>query len=118
MAKLRDIADLFSDKEAVAEIQRKLPKMFLIAEIESSRAGKMGMEVGTARERVIISYFIYKFGRDNVKIDLPPNEHEIDVLVNNKPYSIKTITGNGGVKAVWTVDRERVLEFIRKYKPK
>lgn len=114
---IRDVKDLFSNKEAISEIQKKLPKMFLIAEIESSRAGKMGMEVGSLRERVIISYFIYKFGEWNVKVNLPPTEHEVDVLVNDKPYSIKTITGNGGVKAVWTVDRERVLDFIKKYTP-
>ena len=113
-----NIADLFSDKKSIAELQKKLPKLFLMAELESSRAGKIGMEVGSFRERILISYFIYKFGENNVTVNLPPTEHEIDVLVNNKPYSIKTITNNAGVKVVWTVDREKVLDFIKKYQPK
>ena len=113
-----NIADLFSDKKSIAELQKKLPKLFLMAELESSRAGKIGMEVGSFRERILISYFIYKFGENNVTVNLPPTEHKIDVLVNNKPYSIKTITNNAGVKVVWTVDREKVLDFIKKYQPK
>lgn len=118
MEKSLDVADLFSDKKTIEEIQKKLPKLFLLAEKESSRAGKMGMEVGSVRERILIAYFIYKFGEKNVIVDLPPTEHEIDVVVNNKSYSIKTITGDGGVKVVWTVDREKVLDFIKKYHPK
>jgi hypothetical protein len=31
------------------------PKLFRIAEIESSRAGKVGMEVGSLGERVIVA---------------------------------------------------------------
>ena len=32
--------------------------------------------------------------------------------------SIKTITGNGGVKAAWTVDAEKAREFRNNYEPK
>lgn len=45
------IAELFTDKETVAKIQAKLPKLFHLAELESSRAGKVGMEVGSVREK-------------------------------------------------------------------
>ena len=38
--------------------------------------------------------------------------------VKNIPYSIKTITGNGGVKAVWTVDASSAANFIENYTPK
>jgi len=39
------IDELFSDNL----IQEKLPKLFQLAELESSRAGKIGMEVGSVR---------------------------------------------------------------------
>jgi len=39
------IRELFEDKKLVERIQNKLPKLFHLAELESSRAGKIGMEV-------------------------------------------------------------------------
>ena len=41
---------LFEDKNIVLKIQRRLPFLFQLAEIESSRAGKTGMEAGSVRE--------------------------------------------------------------------
>ena len=54
------VKDLFSDTHFVLRIKSKLPKLFHIAELESSRAGKIGMEVGSVREKVIIAMLIYK----------------------------------------------------------
>jgi hypothetical protein len=47
--KLRTVRELFTNKEYVSLIQRKLPKLFNIAGVESSRAGKVGMQVGSLR---------------------------------------------------------------------
>lgn len=113
-----DLTELFTDKAIVSKIQDKLPKLFRIAEIETSRSGKIGMEVGFLREKVISSLLIYKFGEGNVNTDIPSTEPETDVKVGNKEVSIKTITGNGGVKAVWTVDADSSERFIKNYKPK
>src|SRR3989344_6207026 len=96
------VKDLFSNTHFVLRIKGKLPKLFHIAELESSRAGKIGMEVGSAREKVIIALLIYKYGKENINTNIPITETETDVMVKTVPYSIKTITGNGGVKAVWT----------------
>ena len=115
---MKDVAELFFDKKSVLEIQTKLPKLFRIAEIETSRAGRIGMEVGSLREKIIIALFIYKFGEEKVNAEIPITEPEVDVFVNNRPYSIKTITGNGGIKAVWTVDAESSANFIKMYEPK
>ena len=112
------VKDLFSDTHFVLRIKSKLPKLFHIAELESSRAGKIGMEVGSAREKVIIAMLIYKYGKENVNTNIPITEAETDVIVKNIPYSIKTITGNGGVKAVWTVDASSATNFIENYTPK
>lgn len=113
-----DIKDLFEDEVIVSKIQNKLPKLFRVAEIETSRAGKIGMEVGSVREKIISALLIYKFGKENVDINIPITEPETDVIVGNNDISIKTITANGGVKAVWTVDAQSSQNFINNYKPK
>lgn len=118
MAETSDVKDLFYDKDMITKIQNKLPKLFHIAELEASRAGKIGMEVGSVREKVIIALLIYRFGKENVNTSIPITEPETDVIVKGKPYSIKTITGSGGVKAVWTVDAESASNFINNYKPR
>ncbi len=113
------LLELYTDKSIIQEIQNKLPKLFYLAELESSRAGKIGMEVGSVREKILIALFIYKFGESNVETEIPITEPEIDVKVFNNPISIKTITGNSsGVKLIWTVDAKKAVEFSRNYTPK
>jgi hypothetical protein len=87
-----NITDLFTDQNTIARIQMRLPALFQIAESESSRAGKVGMEVGSARERILIALLIYKFGEANVETAIPITEPEMDVKVFGCPISIKTIT--------------------------
>lgn len=113
------IERIFEDSSLIRKIQNKLPKAFQLAELESSRAGKVGMEVGSLRERIIVALLIYKFGIDKVETEIPITEPEIDVIVLGNPISIKTITGTNfsGVKLIWTVDTESVLKFRDKYKP-
>ena len=118
MEKNNPISEIFTDKSFILKIKSKLPKLFHIAELESSRAGKVGMEVGSVREKVIIALLIYKYGKEKVDTNIPITESETDVLVKGIPYSIKTITGNGGVKAVWTVDASSAKSFIDNYAPK
>lgn len=113
-----DIQDLFKDKIIISKIQNKLPKLFRVAEIETSRAGKIGMEVGSVREKIISALLIYKFGKENVNTNIPITEPETDIIVGGEDISIKTITANGGVKAVWTVDAQSSQNFINNYKPK
>ncbi|MDR3273653.1 MAG: ThaI family type II restriction endonuclease [Flavobacteriaceae bacterium] len=111
------ILKLFEDKSLVEKIQIKLPKLFQIAELESSRAGKIGMEVGSLRERIVVALLIYVFREENVIGDIPITEAETDVIVFDNPISIKTITGNGGVKLSWTVDAQKAIEFSKNYIP-
>jgi hypothetical protein len=103
----------------VGKIKKRLPYLFQLAELESSRAGKIGMEVGFLRERIIVSLLIYKFGEANVKTEIPITEPEVDVSLFGQPISIKTITGNrlGGVKLIWTVDAQKAKEFRENYYP-
>ena len=112
------LIEIFQDDVIQNKIKNKLPYLFAIAEIEASRAGKIGMEVGSIRERILIALLIYKFGQDNVDYELPITEREIDVKLFNAPISIKSITGLGGVKANWTVDAESARSFVENYEPK
>jgi len=113
------ITELFTDKDLIIKIQTRLPELFYLAELESSRAGRVGMEVGSARERIIIALLIYKFGKENVETDIPITESEIDVKLFGEPISIKTITTKklSGVKLIWTVDAEQALKFGQNYNP-
>lgn len=115
-----DITDLFTDEKTIAKMQARLPELFHIAELESSRAGKVGMEVGSARERIIIALLIYKFEKVNIETEIPITEPEVDVKVLGNPVSIKTFTGRklNGVKLIWTVDAQKAIEFSQEYYPK
>jgi hypothetical protein len=114
-----DISNIFQDQTAISKIQNKLPELFYIAELESSRAGNIGMEVGSLREKILIAFLIYQFGSGNVETDLPITKSEMDVIVFGRPLSIKTVTRRrlGGVKLIWTVDAEQAHRFYEGYFP-
>lgn len=109
------IHGIFNDAELRMTIQRKLPKLFQIAEIESSRAGKIGMEVGSLRERILVALLIYYFGEKAIDAMIPITQTQIDVRITSEPLSIKTITGISGIKIIWTVDAESARNFCRTY---
>ena len=50
---------IFENEKIVLKIQQRLPYLFQLAELESSRAGKIGMEVGSLREKIIVALLIY-----------------------------------------------------------
>jgi len=114
------LIEIFEDKELKAKIQAKLPHLFSIAELESSRARKIGMQVGSLRENIVIALLIYKFGEENVETGIPITEPEVDLRLFGQPVSIKTITGKkfSGVKLIWTVDAQKAREFSENYYPR
>lgn len=116
----RYLVGMFNDELLVNKIKRRLPYLYRVAELESSRAGKIGMEVGSGREKIIIALLIYKFGESNVRTDIPIVEPQIDVELFGQPVSVKTITGIGfsGVKLIWTVDAQKAKEFLESYYPR
>lgn len=111
--------EIFKDEKLIEKIKRRLPYLFQLAELESSRAGKIGMEVGSVREKIITSLLIYKFGEANVETEISITEPEVDVKLFGKSLSIKTITGKNfsGVKLIWTVDAQKSREFQENYYP-
>ena len=116
---IKGLERAFEDEAIKKKIQKRLPHMFHIAELESSRAGKIGMQVGSIRESIISAFLIYKFGKNDVETELPITEAEVDVKLFGKPISIKTITGKepNGVKLIWTVDAIKAKEFYKNYSP-
>jgi len=46
------VIEIFEDEKLVEKIRKRLPYLFHLAELESSRAGQIGMEVGSLRERI------------------------------------------------------------------
>ena len=85
------LTEIFEDKRLLNRIKNKLPYSFQLAELKSSRAGKIGMEVGSPREWIVIALLIYKFGEANVETEIPITEPEVDVKLFGEPISIKTI---------------------------
>ena len=114
---LKYVDEYFEDPEIIRKVKDKLSLMFQIAELESSRAGKIGMEVGSTRERIIIALLMNIYEKSEIKTDIPITESETDLKILNKPISIKTITGISGVKVIWTVDSQKAQEFLKNYKP-
>jgi len=113
------LMEIFEDEKLIERIQKRLPHLFQLAEFESSRAGRIGMEVGSVRERIIVALLIYKFSEANVESEISITEPEVDVMLFGEPISVKTITGNsfGGVKLIWTVDAEKARQFSEAYQP-
>ena len=113
------LIEVFEDEELGSKNKTRLPSLFQLAELESSRTGKIGMEVGSLRERIMVALLIHKFGEAGVKTEIPITEPEVDVELFGQPLSIKTITskGFGGVKLIWTVDAQKAREFREDYYP-
>jgi hypothetical protein len=61
----KKIYELFDEQQLIKKIKEKLPFLFQLAERDNSRDGKLGMEIGSARERIVIALLIYKFGAEN-----------------------------------------------------
>lgn len=112
---------LFDDNLMVRRVKNKLPHLFQLAELESSRNGKIGMEIGSVRERILIALLMYKFGIDIVDPNIPITAPEVDVIVDKTPLSIKTMTTTSDkwtpIKLIWTVDSQKALEFKNSYVP-
>ena len=114
------LAEMFEDEALADKIKKRLPYLYQLAELESSRAGKIGMQVGSLRENIIVALLISKFGEKDVNTDIPIVEPEVDVKLSEHPISVKTITGESlsGVKLIWTVDAEKAREFLETYYPR
>src|SRR5574343_1035878 len=116
---LKKLDAIFLDDIVVSQIQKTLPKLFQMAEDQNSKNGKLGMNVGSTREKILIGILVTHLGEEKI-IESNINEKEVDIIVFEEPISIKTISRRKltGVKMAWVVDKYKALEFITKEKPK
>lgn len=100
-------------------VTTNLPKLFKKAEIESMRGGKIGMEVGVLRERILVALLLKSFGEKNVKFDFSSTDNSKDTQVFGDILSIKTFMNNGygGIKVFWASDNQSVMNAINRYTP-
>ena len=112
----RCIVDLLNDQEKLLHFTLGLPTAFEI--VEKQLPGNSAQ--GLLREQVIIGYFRFMFGTDEVELPSNPNERDFDVILCGDKLAIKTVKGNSrdAIKVHWTSDNERVEDEIATYYPK
>lgn len=106
--------ELFNNVDRLGRLVRGLPIAF---EMASSEVPKQNPAIGILREHVLAGFFVHEFGQHNVKFPKDGINRSYDISIYGKPLSIKTITGNGDVKVLWTVDTKIVNEEIKAYTP-
>ena len=94
------IIELFSDRNATTKFTLGLPQAFERASLELPGGNPA---VGFLREHAITGFFKGYFG-DRAKIPAEGNKREFDVDICGHQLSIKTVTGRGRVKVLWTAD--------------
>ena len=111
-----ELREMLSAQDTLRILNAGLPLAFQTVEVEHRQIGsnKLGMEVGKARENVVIGFLELHLGSD--KLHLPGDGHsQTDVLIGDRRLEIKTVTGNGPVKAKWTVDNQSATEAIKNF---
>lgn len=92
--------------------------LYLSSQIECSRSAGLTPEVGSSRERDLISSFVTN-KKLSVHYNIANNKEE-DIIINDKKISIKhssnKIKSQFGIKIVWTVDNDKRNEFVQNYK--
>ncbi len=107
--------DLFQIREKRHRFAIGLPTAF---DMVQQRMPKGNPAVGILREHVIIGFFVDEFGENKVSTPGRGNERSYDVILCGQELSVKTRTGEGGVKILWTVDTAQVEHEINEgYKP-
>lgn len=109
------LVDLFNNTEKIDKFAKWLPTMF---DIVRHQVPEGNPAVGILREHVIIGFFVSEFGEKNVDVPTYGNKRSLAMELCGHKLSIKTRTGKGTIKAIWTSDTEKVEEEINEvYEP-
>jgi len=109
--------ELFTNKTYTATIQKGLPTLFHVANEESKRGGKIGMEVGSLRERILIALLFVFYGKKRVSDNVSITNSEADVFLDGAKVSVKTSTNFHKFKLKWTANRSAASSFVASYRP-
>lgn len=109
------LVDLFNNPEKRNKFAGRLPTMF---DMVRHRVPKGNPAVGIFREHVIIGFFVNEFGVENVVVPAYGNKRSFAMELCDHKLSIKTRTGRGTFKVLWTADTEKVEKEINEaYEP-
>jgi hypothetical protein len=91
--------------------------LYQSSQMECSRSSGLTPEVGSSRERDLISSFVSNLDL-NVNYNIM-NDKEEDVIINDIKLSIKHSSNKSksqnGIKIIWTVDTEKRNEFLKNF---
>lgn len=94
-----------------------LINLYQLSQMECSRSSRLTPEVGSSRERDLISSFV-----SNSELDVNyniMNDKEEDIIINKTKISIKHSSNKSrsqtGIKIIWTVDTEKRNEFLKNF---
>ncbi len=100
---------LFENDQSITLLQAKLPLAFEMANMEMPKGNPA---VGIVRENILMSFLTSQLGTELVTQEESGTARGSDLLLCGQPLSIKTTTGNGGIKVLWTVDPLKIGEEI------
>jgi hypothetical protein len=105
--------------QVVERVLRSKPTQLALVELyrrsqsEHSRNGKCTMEIGSSREKDLVSVLMLDLGA-SVCAEIDNSALE-DVRIGTQLFSIKHITGavgTGSIKAKWTADADQARAFV------
>lgn len=109
------IVRLFQDSQKAGLLQSKLPLAFELASMEMPKGNPA---VGIIRENILVSFFVSQLGTESVQQESSGTTRGSDLLLCGKSVSIKTVTGMGEIKVLWTVDPLKIgSEIALTYQP-
>ena len=85
----RCIVDLLNDQEKYSRFALGLPNAFEMVENQLPSNSAQGL----LREQVIIGYFRFVFGNNEVELPTQPHERNFDVTLCGENLAIKTVQG-------------------------
>ena len=106
------IVKMLQSPDKLERIRKKLPPAF---EMVEQQAG--GPAMGTLREGVLIGMLMAFLGEEQVKPSTSAVEADVDCYVGDGALSIKTVKDSGEIRVKWTVDQEKVREFMESFAP-
>lgn len=120
MAKrIRAVGSSIPEIQGLERVLRSGPTQLALVELyrrsqsEHARNGKCTMEIGSSREKDLVSVLMLDMG-DTVSAEIDNNALE-DVRIGSQLFSIKHITGSvgmGSIKAKWTADADQARAFV------
>jgi len=91
--------------------------LYHLSQMECSRSSGLTPEIGSSRERDLISSFVSNLEL-NVNYNIT-NDKKEDVIINDLKLSIKHSSNKSksqsGIKIIWTVDFEKRNEFLKNF---